>query len=216
MSEVLSFSSLEATLDYQVRKWGELDNSLSQMKEELGFVSQDIQNLETQAGMVDLSGEFYKKVLDRLYDNSIGEIEGLLKAALKFIFFDREFDIRIDLEDKRGQSINFILIDNSENPPLELDIKDGTGMGVRTVISAVLHIFFLLRQKSLPCLFIDEAYSAVSVEYRERFFDFMRKLCKEKGMSVVLVTHDPSIIEYADQRFLVNDGRVTEERIVDN
>ena len=42
------------------------------------------------------------------------------------------------------------------------------------------------------------------------FFDFLRKLCEDKKLIVVAISHDVRFFDYADKCYLVADGYVKE------
>jgi ABC-type lipoprotein export system ATPase subunit len=87
-------------------------------------------------------------------------------------------------------------------------LKDGVGQGVRTIISFILKAYYLINKDS-KLLFLDEKYSALSDHYVPRFFEFMKKMADERGMILVLITHDTRFSEYADKTYLVNDGHAS-------
>ncbi len=65
-------------------------------------------------------------------------------------------------------------------------------------------------------LFLDEPASGVDIEGQERFYDLIRRLNKEKGLTVILISHDLNIVyRFADNvlclnRRLVCSGRPAE------
>ena len=69
--------------------------------------------------------------------------------------------------------------------------------------------FYLLNQDS-NILLVDEKYSYLSDQYIPRFFDFLRKLCEDKKLIVVAISHDVRFFDYADKCYLVADGYVKE------
>ena len=84
--------------------------------------------------------EEYKVAVNSLYEKSIGALKNTLNIALQTIITDKNYEINIELEDKRGsKALSFSLIDNDEEG-MEVDLKDGVGQGVRTIISFVLKI----------------------------------------------------------------------------
>ena len=54
---------------------------------------------------VALSREFYRKAVDMVYESSVGEIEHTINAALEYIFFDKNYKLKLDLGDKRSKSL---------------------------------------------------------------------------------------------------------------
>ena len=70
--------------------------------------------------------------------------------ALRYVFNDRDYSIRVEIDDKRGKSLSFVLVDGNQTPPLEVDLKEGCGAGVRTVVSFVLQFFYITQIKAAP------------------------------------------------------------------
>ena len=164
-------------------------------------------NLEHALKTVQQAQAFYKKGVDIYYEESVGFLIKLINAALKEIVTDRDYTLDIVLDDKRGKSLKFILQDGDE----EVSLKDGVGMGIRTVISAILHIYCLL-ELGAKYLFIDEKYSYLSEGYVEQFFNFIQKFCKQYDFHLVMISHDPRFFNYVDKAYQVNDGVVTETK----
>lgn len=158
------------------------------------------------------SQNYYKRAVDLLYSRSIGEVESLLNSALSFVFFDKPYKVRLDLDFSRGRkSVSIVLLDCS-NPDdvFEVDLKSGSGTGVKILISFVLHCFYILSKKAYPILLLDESYSGVSAQYVQRFFELVHGFCEKKNFRIVLVTHDTRFLDYSDKRYVVSDGVVQE------
>lgn len=158
------------------------------------------------------SQNYYKRAVDLLYSRSIGEVESLLNSALSFVFFDKPYKVRLDLDFSRGRkSVSIVLLDCS-NPDdvFEVDLKSGSGTGVKILISFVLHCFYILSKKAYPILLLDESYSGISAQYVQRFFELVHGFCEKKNFRIVLVTHDTRFLDYSDKRYVVSDGVVQE------
>lgn len=54
----------------------------------------------------------------------------------------------------------------------------------------------------------DEPTGNLDSENSKRFMEFLVNLCKEKNISVVMVTHDKKVAEYADEIINIKDGMV--------
>ena len=137
------------------------------------------------------------------------QVRDTLNIALKYIIFDKNYSANLVLEDKRGTKTLSILLVNDDDG-FEVDLKDGVGQGVRTIISFVLKAYYLLNQNS-KILFLDEKYSALSSHYVPRFYEFMEKFCQEHDFIIVMISHIESQIEHADKIYYLNDGVITEE-----
>ena len=59
---------------------------------------------------------------------------------------------------------------------------------------------------SRPLLLADEPTGNLDVKSGLGIIDLFKKLCKEGGMSVLMVTHDPNLASMADRMLLLKDG----------
>jgi len=153
--------------------------------------------------------EKYQIAVNELYEESIVALQDTLNAALKYIMYDKNYSAKLLLEDVRGtKSLSIVLVD--EDDGFEVDLKDGVGQGVRTIISFVLKSYYLLNQNS-KVLFLDEKYSALSAHYVPRFYEFIEKFCEDNDFIIVMISHIDNQIEHADKVYYLNDGVISEE-----
>ena len=181
--------TLEKTKQANDNKVALLQNQLQEKIEERNFIIE--------------SGEYYKKAIDIVYERSVQELKDILNSALHYVFDDEDYNIEIELSDKRGKSLNIRLFQDGK----PANLKRGTGMGIKTVISAVLHIYYL-QCKGSKILMLDEAYSAVSKEYVDKFFNFLSQMCEKLGFQIILITHDERLLQYGDKKYVIDRGVV--------
>lgn len=168
----------------------------------------DLQESEDRVQFLSDTKGYYIKAVDLMYEESIGALKETLNTALQYIIYDKNYACNLTLEDKRGTKNLYLSLEDLDEGT-EIDMKHGVGQGIRSVISAVLKTFYLLNQDSLT-LWVDEKYSALSDQYIPRFFSFLRKLCEDKGLIVVAISHDTRFFDYADKCYLVQDGHIKE------
>lgn len=167
----------------------------------------EVSSLQVNIDFIRSSKGAYIRAVDILYEESIGALKETLNAALQYIIYDKNYTVNMLLDDKRGgKTLDITLVDLDED--FEVDLKDGVGQGVRTIISFVLKMYYLINKDS-KILFLDEKYSALSAHYIPRFFEFMSKMCDEKDFSIVIITHDERFMEYANKTYMINDGYVS-------
>jgi len=184
--------TLNKTREFNAQKAAQLNSQLADETNRMSFI------LEAR--------EYYRKAVDIVYERSIVELKEVLNSALSYVFYDEDYKVDIELTDKRGKSLNIRLYQNDK----PVNLKRGTGMGVKTVISAVLHMYYL-QCKNSKILMLDEAYSAVSVEYIDRFFEFLHQMCEKLGFKIILITHDERMLKYGDKKYRIDKGVVSEE-----
>lgn len=168
------------------------------------IIENKIKGLEETLTLIAQSREYWRKAIDVAYKRSVGELNEKLNNALKYVFYDDDFSVELTLEDKRGKSLQIIMKDRYGE---EIPVKDGCGMGVRSVISFILHAFYLTSKNS-HIMFIDEKYSFISDGYLSRFFEFANKLCQESRFTLVIITHDPRLFDYATTKIKVVNGEI--------
>ena len=194
------------SLDYNIQYLENLKSKVDVFNTTLSMLNTQKVDLENKQSLVSSSREYYTKAVDIIYKESLGALKTTLNMAVKYIMYDKNYSVDLVLEDKRGtKNLSIKLVDEDEG--FEVGLKHGCGQGIRTIISSVLKVYYLLNQGS-KILLLDEKYSALSSAYIQRFFEFLHKLTEEHGMIIVMITHDERFTIYSDKSFLVNDGKL--------
>lgn len=176
------------------------------VKSTLAKYEKDLKEAENRIQFLSDTKGFYVKAVDLMYEESIGALKDTLNTALQYIIFDKNYACNLTLEDKRGTKNLYIsLLNVDEN--IEVDMKHGVGQGVRAIVGSILKLYYLINQNSTIAIY-DEKLSALSESYVPRYFEFLKRLCDERQISIILVCHDPRFFDYADKCYLVNDGNV--------
>ena len=193
--------------NYSIQRLKKLPDNRELIKEQTQNYKKQIQENKDKIVLVQDSRIAYQKAIDVFYEQSIGQLEKLINLGLKQIFFDRSLQIKIELsnKEKKEKSFSFEVIDTVTGEPE--DIRDGTGAGVRSVISFIILSYYLMQFNS-HYIIADEAYSQISKDYVDGFFQFVHKLCEEENLTFILISHDERFIHYADQIIKVADGKI--------
>ena len=198
------------SLDYTIKSCSSLLNKEELIKDNISNLEKEIKEKEEYFKFIKTAKEKYQVAINELYEESVVALQETLNVALKYIFYDKNYSAKLEIEDTRGtKTLSISLVDEDDN--FEVDLKDGCGQGVRTVISFVLKSYYLLNQNS-KVLFLDEKYSALSVHYVPRFFEFIDKFCEDNDFIIVMISHIDNQIEHADKVYYLNDGVITEEK----
>ena len=197
------------SLDYTINSCKSLLEKEELFQGSLKQLEQERKEKEEYLKFLKGAKEKYVVAVDELYEESIGALKDTLNTALKYVMFDKNYSANLMLEDKNNTKILSIsLVDDDDG--FEVDLKDGVGQGVRTIISFVLKTYYLLNQNS-KVLFLDEKYSALSSHYVPKFYEFMKKFCEENDFIIVMISHIDNQIEHADKIYYLNDGIISEE-----
>ena len=209
----MDINNIIDSLSFTAKSCNSLLSKEETLKENADELQKKLKEKEEYLKFIKTAKEKYQVAVNELYEESIVALQDTLNAALQYIFYDKNYKAKLILEDKRGvKSLSIMLVDEDDN--FEVDLKDGCGQGVRTVISFVLKSYYLLNQNS-KVLFLDEKYSALSVHYVPRFFEFIDKFCEDTDFIIVMISHIDNQIEHADKVYYLNDGVITEEKEVE-
>jgi putative ABC transport system ATP-binding protein len=61
-------------------------------------------------------------------------------------------------------------------------------------------------------LLADEPTGSLDSQRSREVLELLRELCRERGVAIVLVSHDPLAAGYADRAFALRDGRLSDYR----
>ncbi len=151
------------------------------------------------------------KVGEERQEHAQQQVEGLVTQGLQAVFGENlsfhvtqgttggqatvEFTIRSEYVagDEAGVHCDAPLV-------VETPVIGARGGGVAAVTGFLLRlVVLLLTPGARRVLFLDETFSHVSTEYREPLGQFLREVCDRAGVQIVMITHDETYWDYADQ-----------------
>ena len=206
---MMDAQKLLADLDYLAKYSISANIKCANLQKSNEFCTKEIEALQKRQQLICTAREFYKKAIDNSYERSIKELELLLNDVVDVIFYDKNYAVKMDLSDKYNKSLSFWLYDADKDMHTPLS-RAGTGRGVKTVVSTIIYAYYLLKFKS-PYMFLDESFVNIDASYITPFFEFLKELCKQEDLTIVLISHDERFMDYADVRITVNDGVVMVE-----
>lgn len=197
------------SIEYTLKSSNSLFQKEKVIKENISSLQEHVKSQKDYLTFIQGAKEKYQVAINELYEESVEALQNTLNTALKYIMYDKNYSAKLVLENtKNNKSLSIMLID--EDDGFEVDLKDGVGQGVRTIISFVLKSYYLLNQNS-KVLFLDEKYSALSAHYVPRFYDFIKKFCEDNDFIIVMISHIDNQIEHADYTYYLNDGVISKE-----
>lgn len=194
-------------VDRIIQSYDNIKGALNYMNTKIYDCDANIAVLSKKKETILSAKTYYKKAIDILYQNSIKELESLINDVVSAVFYDRNLTVKMELTDSRSKSLLWYVID--EDKGIQMSVKNGVGRGIRTVLSFIIQSYYLLSLGS-KYMFIDEGYSYISEAYVGKFFEFVNLLCEEKGLSLVMISHDERFSGYADYSYGVINGKIQE------
>lgn len=174
----------ESLLEERDRRCASIEVDLSSLQKErtlLGLVDQVLMNLSS-----------------RLLAKSVGVIDRLVTSGLRITFDDQKLEFCAKVESYRGKTaVSFQLKENGREAP----IMESYGGGVLVVAGVLLRAVVIIALGFRRVLVLDESLSHLSAAYIPNASRLLRKLCKELGFTILMVTHQPEFAAEADYHY---------------
>ena len=164
-------------------------------------LTSEITQLEAREEILALSSELLKKLIDSEVVQGVKSIESLISEGLQAVFHDQKIGLRAEVEEKRGKvNVSFVTSQNG----IEGKTLDAFGGAVSTVQSILLRLAIILKRGLRPLLLLDESLPAFDSGYIHLMADFLSTLCHRLGVSILLVTHNPNLVDAAHLSYKIS------------
>ena len=201
-------ADFEKNLTDLLIKYRGIQSSIESTKNSIAEVNSKIDELEYEKNTLKLCKPIIDDIISKFSDSLLRKLEELLTIGLKKIFYDRNYSVQIRVVDKRNtKCVELLLNDNGNLIPVKNSCVAG---GILVVIAAIIQVFYIINIPTVDnFLFLDEQFSQVSEIYVPQFMDFIKTLCNETGLSIVLITHDNKFMKYGDRIYVADKGNFT-------
>jgi DNA repair exonuclease SbcCD ATPase subunit len=176
-----------------------------------------ITRIEDEIQLLDHVSVLLHAMIDGELTDGVKAIETLQSEGVKAVFNDQDLRVRAEVEVSRGK-VNVTLVTTQvteTGETVEGMAMDGFGGAVSTVQSILLRLAIMFRRGLRPVLFLDETLPAFDDKYIHNMATFLKTLCKRMGVDILLVTHNPTLVDAGDRAYRIkqNKGFCTFQRI---
>lgn len=170
-----------------------------------------LKELTDKKSLYDDSLKLLKEVSEKCQQKTVKQIEKIITQLYQYVF-NSDDEVVIDLDVKRAYPEAHILIKTQKGGKnVMLDPVEEEGGGKVDIISLGLRVAGLLLFKpSLnKVLILDEPLKDVSTSlttskaYRQRTAEFLKTLCQDYGIQIIIVTHEQDFIDVADTKYIL-------------
>lgn len=164
--------------------------------------------LENQIEILDLVTSLLRSLIDAEITEGVKAIEALQTEGVRTVFDDQDIRVRAEMEVLRGKvNVSLITSQTKAGDVIEGSSLDGFGGAVSTVQSVLLRLALIFRRGMRPVLFLDESLPAFDERYVLRMASFLKALCARTGVDILLVTHNPMLVEASDNAYRIRRDR---------
>ena len=168
-------------------------------------INTEILNLEDEEEECNLTSELFRKLIDKEVTEGVQAVESLLTEGLQTVFDDQDLRVTAKVDTQRGKvSVDLFTVQVHPNQRKTTGLsREAFGGAVTTVQSVLLRIIVALRRELRPLFLMDETMPAFDGNYVTNMGNFLRLLCERLGLDILLVTHDPGLMETATRAYLI-------------
>jgi len=168
----------------------------SQHLKQMAESEAEIEKLSHNIAVYTKSSVVLKSLLQDLVGENLRSIDKLVTEGLRRVFHDQlNLTFQSELVERNNQlQISF----RTEQGRATGNAIASFGASVAVVESLLLRIIVILKTGLAPVLLLDESFAQVSDDYIEPLGKLVQSLCKDLGMTILLVTHQHEFQETAD------------------
>jgi DNA repair exonuclease SbcCD ATPase subunit len=132
------------------------------------------------------------------------QVEALVTAGLTAIFEENLSFHLVESTSRQTPQIDFVVKTHlPDGSSFETDVLSARGGGLAAVVGLLLRVVLILLtrasgKKSSDVLVLDETLAHLSREYLDAAGQFLRTLVDSTGLQILMVTHSPELVEFAD------------------
>lgn len=142
------------------------------------------------------------------------QIEDIINQGLTYIYKDDSIKVNVDTVFKNNKTQFTIAIKDSKVESTNLE--DSFGGGVLATVAFLFKVVVNILSKNEKFMVFDESLTFVSKHYQENLSSFIKKLCQDLDMTIVLVSHQPLLHSQADIVYEAQkEGNATNFKIMD-
>jgi len=186
------------TVEQCLRDYDGMLRELEQLGISLSVTQGQMDEVLLEQDLIARGALVLNQVKPLLSASSIKQCEDLANSAISSVF-GFPYTVKWDVESKR------FLLDKGD---FVVDLAEGSGGGMVTVVSFVFTLYLLVKLGKRKFMAYDEAFTQVSAEYFPNFIAFVRTICRDLGVDLLLISHDQRIdVSDVDTAYRIENGK---------
>lgn len=186
--------------------------ALSVRQGEAASLARQYRELQAEAAVLAATRETADRVSGVL--SSIGserdaaaraQVEALVTSGLQAIFEESLSFHLVESTSRQTPQIDFLIKTHlPDGSSFDTDVLSARGGGLAAVVGLLLRVVLILltrstAKKAPDVLVLDETLAHLSREYLDAAGQFLRTLVNQTGLQILMVTHQPELVEFADK-----------------
>lgn len=180
------------------KEYNDLITSRDHIQNTVNVSNQKLKEVLEEQDLLERTTIALQQAKPLLSASSIRQCEKLANSAISSVFgFDYTVEYNVETNRFLLNKGNFVT-----------DLADAEGGGMVTVISFVFVVYLLVKLGKRRFLAFDEHFTQISDKYFPSFIEFVRTLCKDLNLDILLISHDQRIQpDDVDRCFIIENGK---------
>ena len=180
---------------------------------QMSLSTSEVRMSEAMANSADIQKciVLFQEWITSVVDRNVISLSDLVTNGLSHVVDDQDLQFKISQDVKGNKPVFRISMINSGR---ESDPVDGSGGGIATLVSTIIRFSLTAKFGLSKLILFDETLSSLSNAYVPAAASFLRDLCKEFNIDILMVTHNPDFISESDVSYeAINDGKLKLKRV---
>lgn len=190
----MDVKQIRSLLEHQKGARNQIVRELDDVKEELVDLKRSIRRHEQAREIVRAVGLETQKQLQF-------HISDITSLALEAVF-DDPYELKVDFVQRRNKTECDLLFVRDD---MEIHPLSSSGVGAIDIASFALRIasWSMKRPHTRNTIILDEPFKHLSVDLQDRASAMIKEVSDKLGLQFIIITHDPTLGNYADKVFNV-------------
>ena len=146
--------------------------------------------------ILDEVNQFVSQAINKKVIKVKHQIEDIINKGLAFVYKDDFINITVDTEFKNNRTQFKVSI--SDAKVTSANLEESFGGGVLATVGFLFKVVTNILLKNERLMVFDESLTFVSKHYQENLSTFIRELCADLDLTLVLISHQPLLHSQAD------------------
>lgn len=179
------------------------------LREEKESIENEVEGLKDEILTLKKVEELFKYLLDEYVHKYAESFSRVVTEGLQTIFHDQDLELDVNVTQRRKKVyVEFETVEGERKGPA----LESFGGGVAAVESLLLRILVILKTGLSRTLILDESLASLSEEYIETMSSFLREMCSELDMNILLITHNRNFADHSDTSYRAFEEKNDEDK----
>ncbi len=174
----------------------QLEGQIDLTKSESNRLIESSKALQIELEVLDEVNKFFTEAMDQRIDEVKHKVEDIINQGIAYVYKTEDLKIQIGTTFKNNKTQFVINLVNGDM--VTSKVTESFGGGLIAIVAFLFKVVVNIVYKNEKVFFFDETLNYVSKHYQESLSEFIKKLCEDMDMTVILITHQPLLAEKAD------------------